>query len=137
MDTFLTSNEWQWRLLRTVVQGALGVIVANIDMLIGCAGLEPARRAVAVALVMAVLSPVMAKLGAASIERKGLDAVADAGRLRGGWTSWTPAQRRGILALRSTSERCASRIDDAARILEAIERGLLCRGQEPVLNAAR
>lgn len=42
MDTFLTSNERQWRLLRTVVQGALGVIVANIDMLIGRAVLEPA-----------------------------------------------------------------------------------------------
>ena len=69
MDTFLTSNEWQWRLLRTVVQGVLGVIVANIDTLVGCAVLEPAWRAVVVALVMAVLSPVMAELGAASVER--------------------------------------------------------------------
>lgn len=84
MDTFLTSNERQWRLLRTVVQGALGVIVANIDMLIGRAVLEPAWRAVVVALVMAPLSPVMAKLGTASIKRKGLDAVADAGRLAKG-----------------------------------------------------
>lgn len=25
MNRFLTSNEWQWRLLRTVVQGVLGV----------------------------------------------------------------------------------------------------------------
>lgn len=73
MDTFLTSNEWQWRLLRTVVQGVLGVIVANIDMLVGCAVLEPTWRAVVVALVMAVLSPVMAELGAASAEKKGLE----------------------------------------------------------------
>lgn len=65
MNAFLTSNEWQWRLLRTVVQGVLGVIVANIDLLVGCAVLEPAWRAVAVALAMAVLSPVMAELGAA------------------------------------------------------------------------
>ena len=72
MDTFLTSNEWQWRLLRTVVQGVLGVIVANIDMLVGCAVLEPTWRAVVVALVMAVLSPVMAELGAASVEKKEL-----------------------------------------------------------------
>lgn len=72
MDTFLPSNEWQWRLLRTVVQGVLGVIVANIDMLVGCAVLDPARRAVVVALVMAVLSPVMAELDAASAERKEL-----------------------------------------------------------------
>ena len=34
-------------------------------MLVGCAVLEPTWRAVAVALVMAVLSPVMAELGAA------------------------------------------------------------------------
>ena len=73
MDTFLASNEWQWRLLRTVVQGVLGVIVANIDMLVGCAVLEPTWRAVVVALVMAVLSPVMAELGAASAEKKELE----------------------------------------------------------------
>lgn len=72
MNAFLTSNEWQWRLLRTIVQGVLGVIVASIDMLVGCAVLEPALRAVVVAFVMAVLSPVMAELGAASVERKEL-----------------------------------------------------------------
>lgn len=38
---------------------------------------------------------------------------------RGGWTSWTPLDVEGILALRSISERCAERIDDATRILEA------------------
>lgn len=70
MDTFLTSNEWPWRLARTIVQGVLGVIVANIDMLVGCAVLEPTWRAVVVALVMAVLSPVMGELGAASAEKK-------------------------------------------------------------------
>ena len=58
------SNEWHWRLARTIVQGLLGVVVANVDMLVGCAVLEPAWRALAVALVMAVLSPVMAELGA-------------------------------------------------------------------------
>lgn len=58
MELFLTSNEWQWRLARTVLQGVLGVVVANLDMLVGCAVLEPAWRAVVVALVMAVLSPV-------------------------------------------------------------------------------
>ena len=28
MNEFLASNEWQWRLLRTIVQGVLGVIIA-------------------------------------------------------------------------------------------------------------
>lgn len=73
MDTFLASNEWQWRLLRTVVQGVLGAIVANIDMLVGCAVLEPTWRAVVVALVMAVLSPVMVELGAATAGKEADD----------------------------------------------------------------
>ena len=63
MKRFLTSNEWQWRLLRTIVQGVLGVIIANVDVIAGYAILDPAIRAIVVALVMAVLSPVMAMLG--------------------------------------------------------------------------
>lgn len=65
MNRFLTSNEWQWRLLRTVVQGVLGVVVANVDLLMGVAVLDPTWRAPCVAMVMAVLSPVMAGLGKA------------------------------------------------------------------------
>lgn len=64
MGEFLTGNEWYWRLARTGVQGLLGVVVANIDLLVGVAALEPEWRALVVALVMAVLSPVMAEIGA-------------------------------------------------------------------------
>ena len=63
MKKFLQSNEWQYRLLRTILQGILGVLVANIDVLAGYAILDPAIRAIVVALVMAILSPVMAMLG--------------------------------------------------------------------------
>ena len=66
MSNFLTSNEWEWRLLRTIAQGVLGVVVANIDLLVGVAVLEPSWRALVVALVMAVLSPLMAELGKAN-----------------------------------------------------------------------
>lgn len=65
MNEFLTSNEWNWRLLRTVVQGVLGVVVANVDLLVGCTVLEPTWRALVVVLVMAILSPLMAELGKA------------------------------------------------------------------------
>ena len=65
MNTFLTSNEWQYRLLRTIVQGILGVVVANLDLIVGAAILDPTQRALVVALVMAVLSPIMAQLGTA------------------------------------------------------------------------
>ena len=65
MNTFLTSNAWQYRLARTIVQGILGVIVANVDLIVGAAVLDPSQRALVVALVMAVLSPIMATLGGA------------------------------------------------------------------------
>jgi hypothetical protein len=63
MEKFLTGNEWNWRLLRTIVQGVLGVFVANIDMILGYAVLDPTVRALVVAFVMAVLSPIMAEIG--------------------------------------------------------------------------
>lgn len=62
MEQFLKSNEWQWRLARTIVQGILGVIVANIDLILGQVVLDPAWRALVEALVMAVLSPPMTEL---------------------------------------------------------------------------
>lgn len=62
MAEFLGGNEWYWRLARTVVQGVLGVVVANLDMLVGATALTTEWRALVVAL-MAVLSPVIAELG--------------------------------------------------------------------------
>ena len=63
MKRFLTSNEWQWRLARTILQGVIGVIVANLDVIAGYIVLDPSIRAIVVALVMAILSPIMAMLG--------------------------------------------------------------------------
>lgn len=73
------------------------------------------------------------------LERIGLiDAVCDAGRLARGLDQLLeslahadqldPLDVEGILALKSTSERCVERIGGAARILEAAERGPLRRG---------
>ena len=73
MNEFLTSNEWQWRMARTAAQGALAVVVANLDLLMGVVAMDPTWRALCVALVMAVLSPVMAELGAACGEGGGAD----------------------------------------------------------------
>lgn len=64
MDKFLTSNEWQYRLLRTIIQGILGVLIANLDVITGAFVLDPTMKGIVVALVMAVLSPIMALLGA-------------------------------------------------------------------------
>jgi len=63
MNKFLKSNDWQYRLLRTIVQGVLGVIIANIDLITGAFVFDPSTKALVVALVMAVLSPIMALIG--------------------------------------------------------------------------
>lgn len=56
MREFLNSNEWQWRLARTVVQGVIGVLIASIDLIVGWCMVEPQVRGLVVALVMAELS---------------------------------------------------------------------------------
>lgn len=63
MKTFLTSNEWQYRLLRTIVQGIIGVIIANIDVIVGYMILDVTQRTIVVGVVMALLSPIMKALG--------------------------------------------------------------------------
>ncbi len=71
MEKFLTSNDWRYRLARTIVQGVLGVIIANIDLILGHTALDAPTRAMVVALVMAVLSPIMAQLGKSADESEG------------------------------------------------------------------
>lgn len=63
MEKFLHSNETKYRLLRTIVQGILGILIANLDLLIGKLTFDPAFKPMIVALVMAVLSPIMAEIG--------------------------------------------------------------------------
>ena len=72
MSEFLASNDWQWRLLRTIVQGVLGVVIANLDLIMGWCVMDPSVRALVVALVMAVLSPIMTlnQIGRASCRER-------------------------------------------------------------------
>ena len=60
---FFTSNEWQYRLLRTIVQGVIGFLIANIDLIISNFTLDANAKAIIVGLVMAILSPIMAEIG--------------------------------------------------------------------------
>lgn len=68
MKKFLQGNEWQWRLLRTICQGVVGVAVANAGEIIGWFNLSANVKPIIVALVMAILSPIMAELGRANKE---------------------------------------------------------------------
>lgn len=63
MKEFLRNNATAYRLLRTIVQGICGVIVANMDLFVSYIQIDPAMKPVIVALVMAILSPIMSELG--------------------------------------------------------------------------
>ena len=64
MKTLLSSNDARYRLARTIIQGVIGVVIANLDMLVGMGPFAPEVKALIVALTMAVLSPIMAYFGA-------------------------------------------------------------------------
>ena len=63
MDWFLNSNSTWARILRTLVQGLLGVLVAELQELVGLLNINDTLQAVIVAVVMAILSPIMSELG--------------------------------------------------------------------------
>lgn len=63
MRKFLSSNEPLYRLLRTIVQAVIGVIVANIDIITGSFIMDPVYKPIIAGVIMAILSPIMAALG--------------------------------------------------------------------------
>lgn len=63
MQKFLSSNEPLYRLLRTIVQAVIGVIVANIDIITGSFIMDPVYKPIIAGVIMAILSPIMAALG--------------------------------------------------------------------------
>lgn len=63
LDKFLHENSTSMRLLRTIVQGVLSVLIANVDLLLGTFSIDVTMKPVIVATVMAVLSPIMSELG--------------------------------------------------------------------------
>ena len=70
MNRFLTDNSTIYRLLRTIAQGVIGVIIANLDVIIGVFHFEPSVKAIIVALVMAILSPIMSEIGTSEMDKE-------------------------------------------------------------------
>lgn len=64
MNKFLKSNDTKYRLLRTIAQGIVGVLIANVDLLVAGLTIPAEYKPMIVALVMAILSPIMSELGA-------------------------------------------------------------------------
>ena len=71
MNRFFISNELKYRLARTIVQGIIGVLIANLDIIVGVFHISAGFKALIVALVMAVLSPIMAMMGTTEMPEKG------------------------------------------------------------------
>ena len=70
MNRLWTRNDVKYRLLRTIIQGVIGVIIANLDLIFGATPIAPEMRALIVALTMAILSPIMASLGTTEMPEK-------------------------------------------------------------------
>mgnify|MGYP006988895096 CR=1 FL=1 len=62
-ERFLTENSGLMRMYRTIIQGVIGVIVANLDVLVGTFSIGSEFKPIIVAIVMAILAPIMAELG--------------------------------------------------------------------------
>jgi hypothetical protein len=71
MNKFFISNDAKYRLLRTIIQGIIGVLIANLDIIVGAFHFSPGVKALIVALVMAILSPIMAYMGGEEMPEKG------------------------------------------------------------------
>ena len=63
LDKFLHDNSTAMRLLRTIVQGVLSVIIANMDLITGMFSIDVSMKPLIVAIVMAILAPIMSELG--------------------------------------------------------------------------
>ena len=70
MNTFLTSNSAKWRLARTIVQGVIAAILANLVDILGLIHMSPELITVAVPIIMAILSPIMEYLGRSLYEQE-------------------------------------------------------------------
>ena len=69
MNRLFVSNGAPYRLLRTIIQGIIGVLIANVDLIVSGLSFSPEIKAFIVALVMAILSPIMASLGTEEMDK--------------------------------------------------------------------
>lgn len=63
MNRLLIRNDAKYRLFRTIIQGVIGVIVANLDVIIGNFSIPAEAKPIIAGLVMAILSPIMSAMG--------------------------------------------------------------------------
>lgn len=62
LNDFLTSNDTAMRLVRTIIQGLVSVLIVAVPLLMGGVIHDAAWASIATAAIMCVLSPVMSML---------------------------------------------------------------------------
>ena len=62
IEWFLGSNDMAARLLRTILEAVLGVLVANVDVLFSSFTIPVEYKTLIVGMVVAIISPVLAAL---------------------------------------------------------------------------
>lgn len=62
LNDFLTSNDTAMRLIRTIVQGLVSVLIVAVPLALGGVIHDPTWASIATAAIMCVLSPVMSML---------------------------------------------------------------------------
>lgn len=62
LDKFLNDNSMAMRLVRTIVQGIIAVLIVAVPLAIAGVVKDPQWAAIVTAAIMAVLSPIMAML---------------------------------------------------------------------------
>ena len=63
MNTFLTSNSWQMRLARTVVQAIVAFIFNNIVVILATTSIPAELQVIIVSAFMAIQAPIYHALG--------------------------------------------------------------------------
>ena len=76
LNDFLTSNETSMRLVRTIVQGLVSVLIVAVPLALGGIIQDATWASIATAAIMCVLSPVMSMLRTGSPE----EGVVEAGK---------------------------------------------------------
>lgn len=69
MNKFLTSNSWQMRLARTVVQAVVAFIFNNIVVILAATNIPAELQVIIVSAVMAIQAPIYHMLGMRTAER--------------------------------------------------------------------
>lgn len=61
-EWFITSNSWEGRLLRTIVESALGWVIANIDLIFAGFSIPIEWKTIIMGLTVSIVSPILASL---------------------------------------------------------------------------